>query len=540
MRTFHAYGVRAATLLALWGLFVIGSQTARAQARDAWQTRARQQVRVARARLARAAQAFGGVEALKELHSFSYTGQGQRLSITQKVDPGGAARGVSAYEQLVSVDLATGSLRQDITREISYPFAAVTDYTNLLKGQLGYVEGTNNILGAPEGPMDSARWAAIHKEHLLLNPYLIVRHALLHPEALLPRRSGFAVDVSALGAGERPVRMFLERRSGRVVRAHVVENDHLLRDVPVDVYYASYQPVDGFTLPTAVSLEVDAELVAHEERSEVAVNPVLDGDLFAFPDGPSPSYDPVAAERASDSHQWHQGFIVVGIPADQLQLDVVATELSEGVFHLTGGLHHSLVVEQQAGIVVAEAPLYPERADALIAWIRGRFPTKPITHVIASHHHADHSGGLRSFVAEGATVVASRRARSLYRRVFRAESSVSPDRLASEPTRARIRSVAPAGVVGLDDPLRPVHVHHIESGHATDMVVVSLPQQGMVFQADIYSPGFPLNLELAIELRDQIVSLGLDATRMPAGHGAVGSFAELEAAIDAAIAADTQ
>jgi hypothetical protein len=76
-----------------------------------------------------------------------------------------------------------------------------------------------------------------------------------------------------------------------------------------------------------------------------------------------------------------------------------------------------------------------------------------------------------------------------------------------------------------------VDVIHISSSHASDSVVISLPSQGVVFQSDLYSPGFPLNRDLATELRDQIVSLGLDASIMPAGHGGVSSFEGLVAAL---------
>ena len=177
--------------------------------------------------------------------------------------------------------------------------------------------------------------------------------------------------------------------------------------------------------------------------------------------------------------------------------------------------------------MVIEAPLYPERGEALIAWIAERFGDKPITHVVATHHHADHAGGLRAFVAEGATVVASRLARKLYRRVFRAPSRISPDRLSDTRGRARGQFVGPSETLTLPDAQRPVKVHHVPSAHASDNVLISLPQQGIVFQSDLYSPGFPLNPSLGAELRDAIVDLGLDATLMPAGHGSVGSFAAL-------------
>ena len=53
-------------------------------------------------------------------------------------------------------------------------------------------------------------------------------------------------------------------------------------------------------------------------------------------------------------------------------------------------------------IVVVETPLYDGRSAAVLAEARRLVPGKPIRTVINSHHHFDHSGGLRTAVAEGA------------------------------------------------------------------------------------------------------------------------------------------
>jgi hypothetical protein len=90
-----------------------------------------------------------------------------------------------------------------------------------------------------------------------------------------------------------------------------------------------------------------------------------------------------------------------------------------------------------------------------------------------------------------------------------------------------------AASVRLDDSERAIEVHHLSSSHSDDNVIISLPGQGDVFQSDLFSPGFPLLEVLARELRDQIVSLGLDATVMPCGHG-TPLVRELEAALAAA------
>ena len=51
--------------------------------------------------------------------------------------------------------------------------------------------------------------------------------------------------------------------------------------------------------------------------------------------------------------------------------------------------------------MLIEAPQNDTRALAVIAKARELRPGKPITQVVNTHHHFDHSGGLRAAVSEG-------------------------------------------------------------------------------------------------------------------------------------------
>ena len=45
-------------------------------------------------------------------------------------------------------------------------------------------------------------------------------------------------------------------------------------------------------------------------------------------------------------------------------------------------------------------------------------PSKPIRYVVNTHHHFDHSGGLRTYVDQGTTVVTHAGNRDFYEQVF--------------------------------------------------------------------------------------------------------------------------
>ena len=86
-------------------------------------------------------------------------------------------------------------------------------------------------------------------------------------------------------------------------------------------------------------------------------------------------------------------------------VNVTVEEASPGVWLLAGGSHHSALVEFSDHLLLVDAPQNDARTLAVIAKARELRPGKPLTHVVNSHHHFDHSGGIRAAVAEGLTVI---------------------------------------------------------------------------------------------------------------------------------------
>ena len=75
--------------------------------------------------------------------------------------------------------------------------------------------------------------------------------------------------------------------------------------------------------------------------------------------------------------------------------------MSDGIWYLAGGTHHSVLVEMKDYVVVVEGPQNDERAIAVIAEVKKLAPTKPIKYVVNSHHHFDHSGRTRGIRGRG-------------------------------------------------------------------------------------------------------------------------------------------
>jgi glyoxylase-like metal-dependent hydrolase (beta-lactamase superfamily II) len=225
-------------------------------------------------------------------------------------------------------------------------------------------------------------------------------------------------------------------------------------------------------------------------------------------------------------------------PAPQVR--VVTTKLGDGVYLLGGGSHNSLAMEFKDFITVIEGPLDEARSNAVIAEVKKTIPNKPIRYLINTHNHFDHLGGIRTFAAEGATVITDDKNRDFYQQVVLAPQprSLSPDKLSQFP-------FAPTGPGTLalqtftdrytiSDGQKAIELFHIEGlNHSDNMLVAYIPQDKILVNADLYSPppegGNLANVNNnAVVFFNNVKRLKLDVARHVPIHGNPGPQADFE------------
>ena len=84
---------------------------------------------------------------------------------------------------------------------------------------------------------------------------------------------------------------------------------------------------------------------------------------------------------------------------------VKSEKTADGVWFIDGDSHNSVLIEMKDYLIVVEAPLGDDRSTAVMAEVKKLVPNKPIKYLVNTHHHFDHSGGIRAYAAEGVTIV---------------------------------------------------------------------------------------------------------------------------------------
>jgi glyoxylase-like metal-dependent hydrolase (beta-lactamase superfamily II) len=368
--------------------------------------------------------------------------------------------------------------------------------------------------GAPAGapPVPQGQPAAVEERvmEIWTTPHGFLRAAAANNATVQPNSSGGS-DVSfAIGKN---------RYAGTINAQNVVErvqtwiDNPVLGDTPVEFAYSDYRDFGGVMFPSRIV------------RTQGG-HPVLDITVSAVTAN-APADVPVPAEANAAAPP----------------VTVTVQKLADGVYYLTGGTHHSVAVDQKDHIVVVEGPQNEARSLAVIAKVKETIPNKPIRYLINTHAHFDHSGGLRTYVDEGATIVTHEMNRPYYEQAWAAPRTINPDRLAQSKKAATFETFTDKHV--LTDGSRTIEIHQIAGGgHNDAFAMVYFPKEKILVEGDAYTP-LAANAPppaaanpYSVNLHENIQRLKLDVRQIAALHGPrLTTIADLRAAIGQAPAA---
>jgi glyoxylase-like metal-dependent hydrolase (beta-lactamase superfamily II) len=439
--------------------------------------------------------------------------------------------------------------RNDWDRKYVYPASRTFDYSEIVTRSAGYVSGIDSMArtkasldsNPPGHSMSGFRLAATQRENGRDSPLLLFQMSN-NRDAITPVQDisldGVVYPTVQYKQGDYTFTVFFDRQTGLPVRLRTLDYDNVWGDVNYDLVLSNWRAVDQLQVATSRKYELNGTRVAEIEVTELTPNVPLPADRVAIP----PAVLASAAKPATSKvpYQWvlRRQFIANYMDSDDTSFDTRGatpglrlSEIGPGIEQVVGGTHNSLLVEMKDHLIAFDAPVSDEQSNWTLAAARQRFPGKPIKTLILTHHHMDHTGGLRAYAAGGATIVVAKGNGDYFKRVLAAPFTRNPY-LASRDLRSTpVVEVADRQV--FSDGTREVAVQVIDNPHAQGMLVGFIPDAHLGWVVDLWSPGRdPLPEKLSPNQAAFVAGVkksGFTPAKFAAGHGSIGEFAPLAA-----------
>jgi len=175
-----------------------------------------------------------------------------------------------------------------------------------------------------------------------------------------------------------------------------------------------------------------------------------------------------------------------GAPTAPAASQTASEKLGDGVYLITGG-YAAVAVDFKDYITIIESGQSEARGQAVIAEAKRLIPNKPVKYVVNTHSHIDHSSGLRAAVSEGATILTHQINKAYLEKTLSLPHTLNPDKAQQNGKKPVVEAVGEKKV--LTDGTHVVELHHQTGfGHHDGMLLVYLPNEKVLIEADGYNP----------------------------------------------------
>jgi glyoxylase-like metal-dependent hydrolase (beta-lactamase superfamily II) len=427
------------------------------------------------------------------LNSIEYEGSGSLYGFGQAYIPGEEWPRFVQRSYVMQINYQTPAMRLNTVRSqgehpprggAAQPVAADQRTINVVSGKNAWGEA-----GQQANPNNEA--AGDRLRALWATPHGVIKGAMANSGMLNGKEITFSADGREMKAtlnDQNLVETVTYQLSSEVVG-----------DYPVEVTYSDYADYNGVKFPKHIVQKEDGF-------------PTLDIMINAVRPNAPVQID-VPANVAS-------------APAAPAAIEVTSDKLADGVWYMHAQGVHSWAVEFRDYIVAVEGIASDARSVAVNEEIHKLIPNKPIRYVVNTHAHYDHAGGLRTYVAQGTTIVTQEANKAFFEKVWARPHTIAPDTLQKEPKAPVFDTVAEKKV--LTDGRKTIEIYHMKnSGHNQNNLIVYMPREGLIYWGDGYNPPAgesPIDPartpEYGIDLYRNIMDLKLNVKTIAPAHGA--------------------
>ena len=475
-----------------------------------------QQVKDVRSVLEASLKAMGGTN----LKTIQYSGGGwsSRIGQTYGLSEDWPKYEVADYTRTIDYD-AKSSREEYTRRQAKYPLLgrppmAEEHITSILSENYAWDMQGDKAVPFTRLYLDGVPYADLRLLEIAITPHGFLKMALAAKDATaitLPIIGPSDFGLSQFGRKVTVVSFTLGkyRVNGTINDQNLVEltdtwfPNPVYGDMDYEMRYTRYKNFGGVMFPTLV----------HVHQGDPRLNPAHNYYQYDITDvKPNVAVTPMPVPEVVRA-------------ATLAPVKVDSRKLADGVWLLGGGTHNSVLVEFKDFVAVVEAPNNEARSLAVIEEADRLAPNKPIKYLVNTHHHMDHAGGLRTYVSQGTTIVTHAVNKQYYLDVMLhpAPRELQPDRMSLySPMYMISRRPAPIETVGSADAGGPgtgssgstkyvitdgdhmMEVLFVEDmsyelgdnsysqgNHSNDMLMVYLPREKLLINADLYSPPGP-------------------------------------------------
>jgi glyoxylase-like metal-dependent hydrolase (beta-lactamase superfamily II) len=429
----------------------------------------------------RAADALGGRDRLLAIKTLQIVGYGELAymngggNITGNLDA--PQKWQKILEHTRTIDLQNWRTRVQQRLKMDFEFASTVGQQGLnrtnetLDGDVAYNIG-GGFLSAPQTttpqPQRADAAARQRRVELLAHPVTIVR-AALDPATKVTnlRKQGNLQLVNVTVRQGDMLTLAIDATSNLPAWVAYVGPNTNLGDVTYRTAFTGYVPVKGIQLPTGIATTIDFRSVV-QSKLYVTRN-IVDGsidDLSA----------PASLRQAPPP----------GPPAGGATPQPM--KVADHVWFLNG----NTFFEFDDHFVMVEANRPDAALQGILKAVNSLVPGKRVTHVIQTHHHFDHSAGLRAAVAEGLTIISRRGNEGIFREMVARPARLFPDALGKNPKPLKFTPVDDH--LTLKDATNGIDIYHIIGNyHMADGVIVHVPASNVLVEADLTTQEWDFN-----------------------------------------------
>ena len=480
--------------------------------------------------------AEGGADAVRAIKTLVMKADAKHWEPGQSNSVNGESRFLGDSKVTISADFANKDgaiVRYDWDRDMKYPAVERLKYSEIRYPTFGAaVDDKGQVT-----PMSAIRLAANLREGFRASPKLML-YALDAPQnvsAIEDQKFGNqTLPAVAVTNGPNKFIIMFDRASKLPAVVRTRDEDNIWGDSNYDMILSDWKAVAGVKFAYSRSFKLNDLEIQRMTYTDIEVNPTLAPATFAVPDAVKTAAKPAATTNVP--YQWVMRRLFLGRFTDSDAIyfppgsSFKLVELGPNVQMVQGGGANNLIVNMKDGLVVVDAPTDEGQSKWVIDAAKAKYPGKPIKTLILTHHHMDHTGGMRAFAAEGATVIVPTPDKAYFENVIKTPHALEPDAEQKAMKPANVQDVKDA--LSLKDDTVEINVYNIPNPHVDGMFIVHVVKDNIVWVTDLVSPRGPVGRNPGtVAVGDALRAHNITGATIAGGHGTTTKQADIAPAL---------